>query len=208
MNVYGYARVSSIDQNEDRQLHALQEMGVQSTNIFIDKLSGKDFNRPQYLRLTEKLQEGDLLYIQSIDRLGRNYDEILEQWRVLTKERKADIAVIDMPILDTRQYKNLIGTFISDLVLQVLSFVAQNERENIRTRQAEGISIAKQRGVKFGRPAKPLPHNFAELVSKWERQDISMAEVLRICNMSRSTFYIRIRAHKKAQYQYANNPQK
>ena len=193
MNMYGYARVSSIDQNEDRQLHALQEVGVATANIFVDKLSGKDFNRPQYLRLTEKLQEGDLLYIISIDRLGRNYDEILEQWRVLTKERKVDIVVIDMPILDTRQYKDLIGTFISDLVLQVLSFVAQNERENIRTRQAEGIATAKQRGVKFGRPEKPMPPNFAELVAKWENEDINTADVLQICNISRSTFYVRLR---------------
>jgi len=193
---YGYARVSSIDQNEDRQLHALQEVGVEKSHIFIDKLSGKDFNRPQYLRLTEKLQAGDLLYIKSIDRLGRNYDEILEQWRVLTKVKKIDIVVIDMPLLDTRQYKDLIGTFISDLVLQVLSFVAQSERENIRTRQAEGITAAKQRGVKFGRPEKPLPEDFGALARRWEDKDISTAEVLQICNMSRSTFYARLKKHK------------
>ena len=168
MQIYGYARVSSIDQNEDRQLHAIQEIGVEKSHIFIDKLSGRDFNRPQYLRLTEKLQAGDLLYIKSTDRLGRNYDEILEQWRVLTKVKKIDIVVLDMPLLDTRQYKDLIGTFISDLVLQVLSFVAQSERENIHTRQAGGITAAKQRGVKFGRPEKPLPDDFAELVVRWE----------------------------------------
>ena len=197
MNIYGYARVSSIDQNEDRQLHALQDIGVEKPHIFIDKLSGKDFNRPEYLRLTEKLQAGDLLYILSIDRLGRNYDEILEQWRILTKVKKIDIVVLDMPLLDTRQYRDLIGTFISDLVLQVLSFVAQSERENIRIRQAEGIATAKQRGVKFGRPEKPLPHDFAELVARWERQEISTADVLSICNMSRSTFYARLKKHRE-----------
>jgi len=196
MPTYGYARVSSIDQNEDRQLHALQGIGVTSTNIFIDKLSGKDFNRPQYLRLAEKLQVGDLLYIKSIDRLGRNYDEIIEQWRVLIKVKKIDIVVLDMPLLDTRQYKDLIGTFISDLVLQVLSFVAQSERENIRIRQAEGIAAAQKRGVRFGRPEKPLPPNFAELVILWENREISTADVLQVCNMSRSTFYIRLREYK------------
>ena len=197
MHIYGYARVSSIDQNEDRQLHALQETGVQSYNIFIDKLSGKDFNRPKYLRLTEKLQEGDLLYIKSIDRLGRNYNEILEQWRILTKEKKIDIIVLDMPLLDTRIHKDLIGTFISDLVLQVLSFVAQSERENIRTRQAEGIASAKKKGVRFGRPKKPTPPNFADLVARWERKEISTADVLQICNMSRSTFYMKLKEYKK-----------
>jgi len=198
MQVYGYARVSSIDQNEDRQLHALHEIGVQSTNIFIDKLSGKNFNRPQYLRLTGKLQEGDLLYIKSIDRLGRNYDEVLEQWRILTKTKKIDIVVLDMPLLDTRVHKDLLGTFISDLVLQVLSFVAQNERENIRTRQAEGIAAAQQRGVKFGRPEKPLPSNFSELARRWENREISTAEVLQICNMSRSTFYSRLKKYNES----------
>jgi len=198
MQIYGYARVSTIDQNEDRQLHALQEMGVTSTNIFIDKLSGKDFNRPQYLRLTEKLQAGNLLYIKSIDRLGRSYDEILEQWRMLIKVKKIDIVVLDMPLLDTRVYKDLLGTFISDLVLQVLSFVAQSERENIRTRQAEGITAAKQRGVKFGRPEKPLPPDFTELANKWELKEISTAEVLQICNISRSTFYVRLKKYNES----------
>jgi len=197
MQEYGYVRVSTIDQNEKRQLHALQEIGVETTNIFIDKQSGKDFNRPQYLRLTEKLQVGDLLYIQSIDRLGRNYDEILEQWRILTKTKKIDIVVLDMPLLDTRVHKDLLGTFISDLVLQVLSFVAQSERENIRTRQAEGIAVAKKNGVKFGRPTRPLPPDFAELIAKWERKEISTADVLQVCNMSRSTFYSRLKKYKK-----------
>ena len=157
MQEYGYVRVSSIDQNEGRQLIALTDVGVEKSHIFVDKVSGKDFNRPQYLKLVKKLQEGDLLYIKSIDRLGRNYDDILDQWRILTKEKGVDIVVIDMPILDTRQYKDLLGTFISDLVLQVLSFVAQNERENIHARQAEGIAIAQKKGVQFGRPRKSLP---------------------------------------------------
>jgi len=197
MQTYGYARVSSIDQNEDRHLHALGEMGAKTTNIFIDKLSGKDFNRPQYLRLAEKLQAGDLLYIQSIDRLGRNYDEILEQWRTLTKIKKIDIVVLDMPLLDTRIHKDLMGTFITDLVLQLLSFVAQSERESIRTRQAEGIAAAKLRGVKFGRPKNPLPHNFADLVGRWENQEISTSEILQICDISRSTFYARLKEYRE-----------
>jgi len=206
MQSYGYARVSSIDQNEDRQLHALQEIGVKTTNIFIDKLSGKDFNRPQYLRLTKKLQAGDLLYIKSIDRLGRDYDEILEQWRTLIKVKKIDIVVIDMPLLDTRIHKDLMGTFITDLILQLLSFVAQNERENIHIRQAEGIAAARQRGVKFGRPEKPLPPNFWGLVTRWENRDISTSEVLQICNMSRSTFYAKLKAYKK-EHEKNNKPQ-
>ena len=196
MGVYGYVRVSSIDQNEDRQLLALEENGVKSDNIFVDKVSGKDFNRPKYLQLADTLQEGDLLYIKSIDRLGRNYDEILDQWRILTKEKGVDIVVLDMPILDTRQYKDLLGTFISDLVLQVLSFVAQSERENLRTRQAEGIAVAQKKGVKFGRPQKPLPSNFGALVSKWEKREINMSEVLQVCNISRSAFYAKMREHK------------
>ena len=198
-NIYGYVRVSSIDQNEDRQLSALSEIGVNPNNIFIDKVSGKNFKRHQYLNLTKTLKEGDLLYIKSIDRLGRNYDEILEQWRILTKVKNVDIVVLDMPLLDTRKHKDLIGTFIADLVLQVLSFVAQSERENIRTRQAEGIALAKQRGVKFGRPKKPIPPNFAELVSKWERREIVLCEVLRLCDMSRSCFYARVREFREGQ---------
>ena len=196
MKIYGYARVSTIDQNEDRQLVALDEMGVISENIFVDKISGKNFKRPKYSKLSKSLKEGDLLYITSIDRLGRNYDEILEQWRILTKEKGVDIVVINMPILDTRQYKDLIGTFISDLVLQVLSFVAQNERENIRIRQAEGIAVAKKKGVQFGRPKKPLPENFSELVRRWKKQEIDTNEVLQVCNISRSTFYVRMREYK------------
>jgi len=195
-NIYGYARVSSIDQNEERQLVALESVGVKNPHIFVDKLSGKDFNRLQYLKLVDTLQEGDLLYIKSIDRLGRDYDDILDQWRILTKEKKIDIVVLDMPILDTRQFKDLIGTFISDLVLQVLSFFAQNERENIRSRQAEGIAIAKKKGVQFGRPRKPLPDNFSEIMGQWEKREISTGEALQICNMSRSTFYARMKEHR------------
>ena len=163
VNVYGYIRVSSRDQNEDRQLVALKEVGVSEKSIYLDKQSGKDFNRPQYKKLLRKLKKDDLLYIKSIDRLGRNYEEILQQWHVLTKEKGIDIVVLDMPLLDTRRGKDLMGTFLSDIVLQVLSFVAENERTNIRQRQAEGIAAAKARGVKFGRPPLPLPDNFYEV---------------------------------------------
>ena len=159
--VYGYIRVSSMDQNEDRQRIALRGKGVPERNLYIDKQSGKDFDRPRYKRLVKRLKAGDLLYVHSIDRLGRNYKEIQEQWRVLTKEKGADVCVLDMPLLDTRNGKDLMGTFIADLVLQILSFVAQSERENIRKRQAEGIAAAKARGVKFGRPALPLPDLFS-----------------------------------------------
>lgn len=196
MRIYGYIRVSSTDQNEDRQILALTEKGIPPENMYIDKQSGKDFHRKSYQRLSKRLQAGDLLYIKSIDRLGRNYEEIQSQWRILTKEKGVDIAVIDMPILDTRQYKDLIGTFIADLVLQVLSFVAQNERENIRQRQAEGIAVAKAKGVKFGRPEKDLPEDFGELVKQWERQQIKIAEVLKLCDMSRSTFYAKLKAYR------------
>ena len=196
MPTYGYARVSSTDQNEDRQVIALEDEGVQLSNIFIDKQSGKDFNRPRYLELFRILKRGDLLYIKNIDRLGRNYDEIIEQWRVLTKEKSVDIVVIDMPLLDTRQYKDLLGTFISNLVLQLLSYVAQNERESIRQRQSEGIAIAKKKGVRFGRPEKVAPDNFGELVKKWEKNQISLDDVLRLCNMGRSTFYARLKEYK------------
>lgn len=196
MKIYGYVRVSSIDQNEDRQVMALREMGVVSENLFIDKQSGKDFQRAEYMRMVRRLREGDLLYIVSIDRLGRNYEEIQNQWRLLTKDKGVDIAVIDMPILDTRQYRDLIGTFIADLVLQVLSFVAQSERENIRKRQADGIAAAKARGVRFGRPDKDIPADFGELVQRWERGEIRTSDILNQYNMSRSTFYVRVREYK------------
>ena len=186
--IYGYVRVPSIEQNEIRQLIALENAGVEKRNIFIDKQSGKNFDRPKYKRLMKKLKPGDLLYIQSIDRLGRNYIEIQEQWRVLTKEKGVDIGVIDMPILDTRKGKDLLGTFIADLVLQILSFVAQTERENIRSRQAQGIAAAKKRGVKFGRPKKELPANFKSVVEKWQCKELSSRQAAKECGMPLTTF--------------------
>jgi DNA invertase Pin-like site-specific DNA recombinase len=195
MAEYGYIRVSSTDQNEDRQLLEIRGK-VQQERIFIDKQSGKDFERPNYQKLAECMQAGDLLYIVSIDRLGRNYVEIQNQWRILTKEKGVDIVVIDMPLLDTRLNKDLMGTFIADLVLQILSFVAQSERESIHKRQAEGIAAAKARGVRFGRPLIIVPNNFGELVKKWERGEIKTKEILKVCKMSRSTFYAKLREYK------------
>jgi len=194
--MYGYIRVSSTDQNEDRQLIALKNLGLTSKDIFIDKQSGKDFNRPAYIELMSILKEGDLLYIVSIDRLGRNYDEILEQWRLLTKIKKIDICVLDMPLLDTRNGKDLMGSFIADLVLQILSFVAQSERENIRKRQAEGIAAAKLRGVQFGRPQIDLPEDINELLEQWDNHIMSLDELLNECKMSRATFYRKIKEHR------------
>ena len=185
---YGYVRVSSVDQNEDRQLLALTAVGVTQEAIYIDKQSGKNFLRKQYQRLLKKLKVGDLFYIKSIDRLGRNYEEVQEQWRLLTKVKGVDIVVIDMPLLDTRRSKDLLGTFIADLVLQVLSFVAQNERENIRQRQAEGIAAAKKRGVRFGRPKKALPDNFFEVKERWQRGEITCREAAELCNMPYGSF--------------------
>ena len=196
MMIYGYVRVSSTDQNEDRQMDALREKEVAFSNIYVDKQSGKDFDRPQYQKLVRKLKAGDLLYILSIDRLGRNYEEIQSQWRILTKEKGVDICVIDMPLLDTRNGKDLMGTFIADLVLQILSFVAQSERENIHKRQAQGIAAAKARGVKFGRPEKPMPEDFPQLVRSWERKELPFSEVLEKCNMSEATFYRRLREYR------------
>ncbi len=193
MNIYGYIRVSTQEQNEDRQLDALQKVNVSAENIFMDKQSGKDFNRPHYRRLVKKLKPGDLLYIKSIDRLGRNYEEIQNQWRILTKEKGVDICVLDMPLLDTRRGKDLVGTFLSDIVLQVLSFVAENERSNIRQRQAEGIAAAKRRGVRFGRPSLPPPENFPEIVAAWEEGWISFQEALYRSGFSEATFYRRVR---------------
>ena len=193
MEIYGYVRVSSTDQNEDRQMLALKKQNIADKNIYIDKLSGKDFNRPAYQKLIKTLKSGDLLYILSIDRLGRNYEEIQNQWRVLTKEIGTDICVIDMPLLDTRQGKDLMGTFIADLVLQILSFVAQSERENIRKRQMQGIAAAKAKGVCFGRPEKGLPPEFISLIKQWEKKKITLAEILNMCQISESTFYRRLR---------------
>ena len=196
-NVYGYVRVSSIDQNEDRQMIAMSDNNVPKDNIYIDKQSGKDFERPQYKKLVKKLKSGDLLYILSIDRLGRNYEDIQKQWRILTKDIGIDICVIDMPLLDTRNGKDLMGTFIADLVLQILSFVAQSERENIKKRQAEGIAAAKAKGVKFGRPEIAKPDDFSNIVKDWNKGTISTAEALKLCNMSTSTFYRRRREYNK-----------
>ena len=190
---YGYIRVSSTDQNEDRQLDALRELAVPEERIYLDKQSGKDFNRPNYQRLVRKLKPGDLLYIKSIDRLGRDYEEIQNQWRRLTKEKGVDICVIDMPLLDTRRGRDLVGTFLSDIVLQVLSFVAENERSNIRQRQAEGIAAAKRRGVRFGRPSLPLPPDFPQIVADWDRGQLSLKDALQRTGFSEATFYRRLR---------------
>ena len=187
--IYGYIRVSTRDQNEDRQVIALREMAVPEGNIYMDKQSGKDFQRPQYRKLVRHLKKDDLLYIKSIDRLGRNYKEILEQWRILTKEKGVDIAVLDMPLLDTRRGKDLIGTLIADLVLQLLSYVAQTERENIRQRQAEGIAAAKARGVRFGRPPRPLPDQFHQAHQDWRSKKITLQQAAKTCAMPVTTFY-------------------
>ncbi len=187
--IYGYVRVSTREQNEDRQLIALREVGVEDKFIYMDKQSGKDFNRPNYKKLLRKLKKDDLLYIKSIDRLGRNYEEILQQWRMLTKDKGVDIVVLDMPLLDTRRGKDLMGTFMSDIVLQVLSFVSENERTNIRQRQAEGIAAAKAKGVKFGRPPLPLPDNFYEIHRDWRTKKISLSEAAKACGMPAGTFY-------------------
>lgn len=189
---YGYIRVSAKDQNEERQLIAMKELDVNLDRIFMDKQSGKDFQRPQYKKMVRELKKNDLLYIKSIDRLGRNYSEILEQWRILTKERGVDIVVLEMPLLDTRRGKDLMGTFLSDIVLQVLSFVAENERSNIKQRQAEGIAAAKARGVQFGRPKIEMPDNFMQLVSQWENKKIRLSYVLEVCQISKATFYRRL----------------
>ncbi len=194
--VYGYVRVSSTDQNEDRQMLAMQEAGVPEYNIFMDKQSGKNFERQQYLKLRRKLKAGDLFYVLSIDRLGRNYEEIQNQWRILTKEIGVDICVIDMPLLDTRNGKDLMGTFIADLVLQILSFVADNERTNIRKRQKQGIIAAKARGVRFGRPETPIPGDFGEIVKKWEKGYITADDAIQRCGMSQATFYRRLREYR------------
>ncbi len=196
MKIYGYVRVSSIDQNEDRQMLALKEAGVDEKSIYMDKQSGKDFDRPNYKKMVRKLKAGDLLYILSIDRLGRNYEEIQKQWRILTKEIGIDICVLDMPLLDTRNGKDLMGTFIVDLVLQILSFVAQSERENIKKRQAEGIAAAKAKGIKFGRPEKEVPDEFGKLIKAWEHKKLPLTEVLKRCNMSEATFYRRLREYR------------
>lgn len=193
---YGYIRVSSKEQNEDRQVIALKEYNVPEENIYMDKQSSKDFERKQYKRLMRKIRENDLIIIKSIDRLGRNYQEIIEQWRIITKIKKADILVIDMPILDTRRGKDLMGTFLSDIVLQVLSFVAENERDNIKQRQAEGIAAAKAKGVKFGRPPKTLPDNFYDTYNRWKNKELSLSDAANYCNMPVTTFLYKAKKFK------------
>ena len=190
---YGYVRISTQDQNEARQMVSMAEVGVKEEDIFIDRQSGKDFERPQYIKMSGLLKKGDLLYISSIDRLGRNYGEIQNQWRILTKEKGIDICVLDMPLLDTRNGKDLMGTFIADLVLQILSFVAESERGNIRKRQEQGIAAAKARGVRFGRPEMPVPDGFGELVRKCDKGKLTFQEAIEKCGMSKSTFYRRLR---------------
>lgn len=197
--IYGYVRVSTREQNEDRQRIAMREVGVAEKNVYMDKQSGKDFQRPQYQKLLRKMKPEDLLYIKSIDRLGRNYEEILEQWRILTKEKRIDIVVLDMPLLDTRRGKDLMGTFLSDIVLQVLSFVAENERTNIQQRQAEGIAAAKARGVRFGRPPKPLPENFQVVYQEWRKGEITASQAAKKCSMPLTTFIYRAERYENIQ---------
>ena len=197
-NTYGYIRVSSRDQNEDRQIDAMNQLKIVPKNIYIDKQSGKDFERPEYKKLFKRLKRDDVLYIKSIDRLGRNYEEIQNQWRILTKEKGVDIVVMDMPLLDTRRGKDLMGTFLSDIVLQVLSFVAENERVNIRQRQAEGIAAAKARGIHLGRPPEPLPENFHQVYQKWKSGKITGTQAARECGMPLATFRYRAKIYEKA----------
>ena len=198
-NVFGYIRVSSTDQNEDRQRITMQKKGIGAKNLYIDKQSGKDFQRPRYRQMVRRLKPGDLLYVLSIDRLGRNYEEILNQWRIITKEKQADIVVLDMPLLDTRRGKDLMGTFLSDIVLQVLSFVAENERSNIKQRQAEGIAVAKAKGVRFGRPPKPLPKDFHKIYKKWKEGKISGVVAANACNMPISTFLYKAKSYERVE---------
>ena len=205
-NTYGYIRVSSTDQNEDRQILALRSVDIPAENIYMDKQSGKDFNRPQYRQLVERLRPDDLLYVQSIDRLGRNYQEIQNQWRILTKELGVDLCVLDMPLLDTRSGKDLMGTFIADLVLQILSFVAQNERENIHQRQAAGIAAAKARGVRFGRPPRPLPENYHSAYQKWKDGTLSGAAAAKECGMPLASFRYRAEGYEAGGYEKEGAP--
>ncbi len=191
--IYGYIRVSTREQNEDRQRIALRQMGVPPQRIYMDRQSGKDFDRPQYKKMLKKLDKNSVLFVKSIDRLGRNYRDLNEQWRIITKEKGADLVVIDMPILDTRQEKNLIGTLISDIVLALLSYAAENERMNIRQRQAEGIAAAKARGVQFGRPEVRMPDNFQEVFQKWQEKKITLRQAAKACGMPKSTFFDKAR---------------
>ncbi len=195
---FGYIRVSTKEQCEERQIIALRNFPVPEDKIFVDKLSGKDFNRPQYQKLLRKLRPGDILVVKSIDRLGRDYEEILNQWRIITKEKRVDIVVLDMPLLDTRQTgKDLTGIFVADLVLQILSYVAQSERENIHQRQMEGIAAAKLRGVRFGRPRKPIPENFSDVKKRWETGIISSRQAARELHIAQDTFLRWVREHRQ-----------
>ena len=202
MNIYGYIRVSSCDQNEDRQLIAMRNARVPQKNIFMDKLSGRDFERPMYKKMMKKLKCDDIVYIKSIDRLGRNYQEVVEQWQYLTRVKRVDIVVIEMPLLDTRRGKDLLGTFLSDIVLQVLSFVAENERTNIRSRQKEGIDAAKLKGVKFGRPRAKVPDSFPEIYERWKNRTINVSTAAAMCGVSRNTFYKFVRELEKKNGQF------
>ena len=195
--IYGYMRVSSKDQNEDRQLIALEALSIPRNQIYMDKQSGKDFERPAYKRLLRRLRPGDRLYVKSIDRMGRNYRDIMDQWRIITKELGVDITILDMPLLDTTNCKDLLGTFISDIVLQLLSFVAENERDNIRKRQAEGIAAAKARGVRFGQPTKPLPPDFPQLLERYNRGELTIAQLAQSCNLAVSTMYARVKKDRE-----------
>lgn len=192
-SIYGYIRVSSFDQNEDRQMIAMQKARIPRKNIYLDKQSGKDFDRPMYKKMVRRLKYEDVVYIKSIDRLGRNYNEVVEQWQYLTRVKKVDIVVIEMPLLDTRRGKDLMGTFLSDVVLQILSFVAENERESIRSRQREGIEAAKAKGVKFGRPPKPLPDNFMDIYERWKKNEITALKAAEECGFSKTKFYNTVR---------------
>lgn len=198
---YGYIRVSTKEQNIDRQLAAMKDAGIMANNIYTDKISGKDFERPQYKKMLSKLTKDSVVFIKSIDRLGRNYKEIIEEWRYITKVKGADIVVIDMPLLDTRRSKDLLGAFISDVVLQLLSFVAENERSNLRQRQAEGIAAARKRGVRFGRPQKPVPENFYRQCALWYSGQCSLEEAAKSCHMPLSTFYAKCRRMKDDSHQ-------
>ena len=195
--IMGYARVSTVQQNEDRQIIALREMGVPMKNIYIDKMTGKNFERPQYQKMLKKLDENTVLYIKSIDRLGRNYQDLSDQWRIITKEKKADLVVIDMPILDTRREKNLLGTFISDLILTLLSYCSANEYNMIHQRQAEGIAAAKARGVRMGRPEKPLPDDFDAIYGEWKAGKITAVDAAKKCGMPISTFKYKAKRYKE-----------
>jgi DNA invertase Pin-like site-specific DNA recombinase len=192
-NIYAYVRVSTLQQNEDRQVIAMSEVQVPEKNIYVEKQSGKDFNRPMYRKLLKRLKANDVLYVKSIDRLGRNYDEVLEQWRILTKQKRVDIVVLDMPLLDTRRGKDLLGTLIADLVLSLLSYVSENERCAIRQRQKEGIEAARLKGVRFGRPQKALPDNFEQIYMLWMNKEINGNEAARLCDFSRTTFYRKVK---------------